>query len=152
MKNVRMIRKIIISICALVFINLKSQTKQDDILGIWMSQDQSVKVRVYKDGPAIKSKIIWFNEKLGSGNPMNTRVDIYNPDPYLKSRKIIGMEILEGLKFNNQKKRWDDGKIYDASSGRTWDAYAEMKAGNHLCVRGFWRWAWIGKSICFDKI
>lgn len=128
------------------------QTKMEDILGKWMATDKSVSVLVYKEGKLIKAKVLWFDEKLGNGQPINSRVDSRNPDPKLRNRKLIGMDILENLYFNADKKRWENGKIYDASSGRTWDSYAEIKEDGQLIVRGFWKWQWIGKTLHFDKM
>ncbi len=105
-----------------------AQSKMDDILGNWMAVDKSVKVQVYKEGGTFKAKVIWYDVKLGSGKPMHASVDSRNPNPKLRSRKIIGMQVLDGLHFNAATKRWENGKIYDASSGRTWDSYAERRA------------------------
>lgn len=133
------------------FLNVFCQITKDAILGKWMATDKSVAVSVYKEGNSFRAKVIWFDERLGSGKPMNSRVDIYNPDISLRHRKIIGMDILEGLQFDTEKQRYENGKIYDASSGRIWDAYVEIKEGNHLCVRGFWKWPWIGKTLYFVR-
>ncbi|QOW09763.1 DUF2147 domain-containing protein [Kaistella flava (ex Peng et al. 2021)] len=132
--------------------SVMGQTKMEDILGKWMATDKSVSVLVYKEGKAIRAKVLWFDEKLGNGQPINSRVDTRNPDPKLRNRKLIGMDILENLYFNTTKQRWENGKIYDASSGRTWDSYAEIKDDGQLIVRGFWKWQWIGKTLYFDKM
>lgn len=141
--------KLSIILIIISFLNVFCQNKKDDILGKWVATDKSVAVNVYKEGNAFKAKVIWFDERLGSGSPMNSRVDSYNPDSNLRHRKIIGMDILEGLQFNSEKQRYENGKIYDASSGRVWDAYVEIKEGSRLCVRGFWKWPWIGKTLYF---
>ncbi len=129
-----------------------SQVKKDDILGKWMAVDKSVSVNVYREGNSYQAKILWFDKSRGSGKPIHASIDSHNPNPELRHRKVIGMEILSNLTFNPEKQRWEHGKIYDASSGRTWDANVEVKDGNHLCVRGFWKWTWIGKSLCFTRI
>lgn len=134
------------------FMSINAQNKRDDILGKWMATDKSVAVQVYREGDDFKAKVIWFDKNLGSGTPIGTRVDSHNPDARLRNRKILGMDILEGLNYNADKKRWEAGKIYDASSGRTWDTYAEIQDDGKLSVRGFWKFKWIGKSIYFTRI
>ena len=131
---------------------INAQIKKDDVLGKWIATDKSVAVQVYKQGSDFKAKVIWFDERLGSGTPMNTRRDSHNPDIKLRNRKVIGMDILENLNYNAQDKRWENGKIYDASSGRTWDTFAEIKDNGELYVRGFWKFSWIGKSLYFKRI
>ena len=136
----------------LFFLNFSAQVSKDDLLGKWISTDKSVAVNVYREGNSFKAKVIWFDERLGSGTPMNTRRDSHNPDLALRNRKVIGMDILQDLDYNSEDKRWENGKIYDASSGRTWDTYAEIKKDGLLYVRGFWKFAWIGKTLYFKRI
>jgi uncharacterized protein (DUF2147 family) len=66
--------------------------------------------------------------------------------------KFLGMEILDGLRYDAQKKEWVNGKIYDASSGRYWSSCAKLLQNGILKVRGFWKVEWIGKSISFKKV
>ena len=136
----------------ILFLNVSAQVSKDDILGKWISTDKSVAVNVYREGNAFKAKVIWFDERLGSGTPMNTRHDTHNPNPKMRNRKIIGMDILQNLDYDSSDQRWENGKIYDASSGRTWDTFAEIKKDGLLYVRGFWKFTWIGKSIYFTRI
>ena len=141
------------SIFFLLFLccTVKGQTKIDDILGNWMATDKSVKVQVYKESGTFKAKVIWYDVKLGSGKPMHAATDTRNPNEKLRNRKIIGMQVLDGLHFNASNQRWEKGKIYDASSGRTWDSYAEIKDNGELIVRGYWKWQWIGKTLHFER-
>lgn len=128
-------------------------THPNDVLGTWMSVDNSVKVKVYKVNNQFRARIIWFNHLLSeSKKPMHLSSDIHNPNPNLRNRKILGMEILDGLRYDVQKKEWVDGKIYDASSGRYWNSSAKLLQNGTLKVRGFWKAEWIGKSISFRKV
>ncbi|MDQ0477255.1 DUF2147 domain-containing protein [Chryseobacterium gotjawalense] len=136
----------------LLFYTATAQNRIDDILGKWMSVDKTVSVSVYREGKNFKARILWFDERLGNGKPMNTRVDSHNPDLNLRNRKLIGMEILKNLNFNHEKQRWENGKIYDASSGRTWDSYIEIQENGLMIVRGYWKWTWIGKTLHFNKM
>jgi uncharacterized protein (DUF2147 family) len=123
----------------------------DDILGNWIAIDKSVKVQIYKEDGTFKAKLIWYDIRLGSGKPMHASVDNKNPNTKLRNRKIIGMEVLDGLHFNPTNNRWEKGKIYDASSGRTWDSYVELREDGELIVRGYWKWQWIGKTLHFER-
>lgn len=131
---------------------LHAQIKADDILGNWMSTDNSVAVKVYESNNVYRAKVLWFDESLGSGKPMNSRYDTQNPDEQLRTRKIIGMEILEGLKFNSQTSTWENGKIYDASSGRSWDSSISFAKDGTIKVRGYWKVKWIGKNMTFRRL
>ena len=130
-----------------------SAKSSDDLLGTWMSTDNSVKVQVYKMNNQFKAKVIWFNHLLSeSKTPMNLSLDTNNPSPALRNRKILGMEILDGLQYNPKTQEWINGKIYDASCGRYWSSCAKLLDNGILKVRGFWKFEWIGKTISFKKV
>ena len=146
-----MLIKNLILILYFCFFNLDAQSKSDAVLGKWLATDQSVAVEVYKQSGQYRAKVIWFDEKLGTGKPMHTRTDFENPDPHLRKRKILGMQVLEGLEYNSARKTWENGKIYDASSGRLWDSAAHITEDGLLKVRGYWKFKWIGKSLTFKR-
>lgn len=135
-----------------IFFNMSGRTKSDFVLGSWLATDKSVAVEVYKINDEFRAKVLWFNQKLGSGKPMQMRYDTENPNPALRKRKILGMEILEGLQYNSSNNSWENGKIYDATSGKFWDSSASLNKDGTLKVRGFWKFKWIGKSMSFKKI
>lgn len=138
----------------LLTISLKLSAKNpDDLVGTWMSIDNNVKVQVYKQNNQFRAKVIWFNHLLSeSKTPMHLSLDTNNPNPALRNRKILGMEILDGLQYNSKTQEWINGKIYDASSGRYWSSCAKLLDNGILKVRGFWKFEWIGKTISFKKV
>jgi uncharacterized protein (DUF2147 family) len=83
-------------------LSISAQSAKDDILGRWMSIDKRVAVSIYHEGSLFRAKVIWFDEADGSGMPMNSRVDLNNPNPKLRNVKIIGMDVLEGLNYNSK--------------------------------------------------
>lgn len=147
-----MIGKMYLLLLPFFCLSLNAQSHADDILGKWMAVDHSVLVKVDRHNNEYRAKILWFDVKLGSGIPLHLRLDKENPDPKLRSRKIIGMEILEGLQYNQQSHTWEHGRIYDASTGRHWDSSAKITADGILQVRGYWKFKWIGKSMSFKKM
>ena len=146
-----MFRRLIILIFVYSFGLSFAQVSSDAVLGKWMATDKSVAVEVFKVDEKYRAKVIWFDEKLGSGKPMHERIDDENPNPSLRNRKILGMEVLHGLRYDPKNESWEKGRIYDATSGRTWDSSAKLHNGI-LKVRGFWKFKWIGKSLDFKKI
>lgn len=147
-----MVQKIFILLFCFFSLNFIAQSNADEILGDWISTDRNVSVKIFKIKDEYEAKIIWFNEKLGSKKPMHQRLDLQNPNPKFHTRKIIGMEILNGLRYSPKTNTWENGKIYDASSGRTWDSAISLMENGHLNVRGYWKFKWIGKSMTFKRI
>ncbi|MBF8456206.1 DUF2147 domain-containing protein [Kaistella sp. G5-32] len=147
-----MLKKTFIFIFYFSIFTLQAQVKADDILGNWTTVENSVSVKVYKLNNEYRAKVTWFDERLGSGKPMNLRHDTQNVDPELRKRKVIGMEILEGLTFNPETSSWENGTIYDGSSGKYWDSSVTLNKDGTLKVRGYWKVKWIGKSLIFRRV
>ncbi len=135
--------------------SLKSKTTNnaDAIIGKWMNaEDNNIEVEVYKVGNEYKAKVVWFDDTDDRSRPMATRCDTKNPDKTLRSRKIIGLEVMYGLVYNVDEDEWQDGRIYDASTGKDWNAKAWINKDGCLKVRGFWHLEFLGQNMCFKKV
>lgn len=124
----------------------------DAILGQWMSVQGNIKVQVYREGSEYKAKVLWFKDTDDKSKPMNTRTDEHNPDPKLRQRKIIGMQVLSKMRYNPKSKRWEDGEIYDAKTGREWSSVAYLNKAGLLNLKGFWQFEFIGKTMTFKRV
>lgn len=124
---------------------------EDAILGKWITRQRNLEVEVYKQGDSFRAKIIWFKIE-DTTRPMNTRTDEKNPDPKLRSRKWLGMEVLRNLKYNAEDNEWQDGIIYDAKHGREWDSVAWINDDGFLKVKGYWVFKWISETLTFEKV
>ncbi len=122
------------------------------IVGRWISQQGNVIVQIYKDSVTFKGKVLWFNDSDDKNNPMNSRTDSNNPDINLRNRKILGLDVLHGLVYNNKCNCWQEGKIYDVRSGRTWSSSIMLENEDLLKIRGFWHYEFIGKSMIFQRL
>ena len=102
-----------------------------DVVGKWKLEDGSAIVEVYKSGDVYNGKIVWLeNPTESDGSPA---VDSNNPDPALRSRQIIGLNMLNGLKDTG--KDYSGGKIYDPGNGKTYNCSMKVE-GDVLKVRG----------------
>ncbi len=133
-------------------IKTQAQNKQDAILGKWESAEKNLIVEVYKQDNAFKAKILWFYDEDDTITPIDERLDIKNPNKSLRSRKIIGLNVLSGLVYNAKQNRWVNGRIYDSSSGKTWDATVWLTDADTLNVRGFYIFRFLGKTLIFTRI
>ncbi len=112
-----------------------SQTSADKILGVWLTQDKSGKIKIYKKGNQYYGKIIWMDEPYDSnGKPVT---DKENPDAKLRSRPIAGMDIITNLVYEDGE--WTDGNIYDPNDGKTYTCTLWLEDGK-LKVRGYLGW------------
>ena len=122
-------KKIIISMVAMLA-PLAAAFAQD-VVGKWKLDDGSAIVEVYKQGDAFNGKIVWLQDPTEpDGSPA---VDTNNPDAKLRSRKLIGLNMLSGLKKSGAE--YTGGSIYDPGNGKTYNCSMKVE-GDVLKVRG----------------
>ena len=102
-----------------------------DVVGKWKLEDGSAIVEVYKQGDVFNGKIVWLQHPIeADGSPA---VDDKNPDSKLRSRKLIGLNMLSGLKKADGE--YSGGTIYDPGNGKTYNCSMKVE-GDVLKVRG----------------
>lgn len=129
-----------------------AQYNSVDITGRWRNTENNIEVEIYKTGKEYKAKVIWFDDSDDKSRPMNVRNDQKNPNELLRTRKIIGLQVMQGMVYNAAAAEWQDGRIYDASSGKEWNAKAWLTNDGSLKVRGFWHFEFIGQNMSFKKV
>jgi uncharacterized protein (DUF2147 family) len=128
----------------------QSVPARQKICGRWESTDKNLIVGIYFQNNQFHSKILWYSDT--DGKPLNYWTDVHNPDPALRSRKILGMSILSGLDFVPATNSWENGLVYDSKHGRTWNAAAYIGKKGFLHVRGYWHFKFIGKTMTFKRV
>ena len=123
---------------------------KDRICGTWECTEKNIRIQVYTEGDEFRAKLIWFSDT--EGKPMDYWTDRNNPDESLRSRKILGLNMLSGLKYNPDKNIWDDGMVYDSKHGKYWNAEASLDKKGMLEVRGYWHFKFIGKTMDFVRM
>ena len=102
-----------------------------DVVGKWKLEDGSAIVEVYKQGDVFNGKIVWLQHPTeADGSPA---VDNNNPDAKLRTRKLIGLNMLSGLKKTGDE--YSGGTIYDPGNGKTYNCSMKVE-GDILKVRG----------------
>lgn len=102
-----------------------------DVVGKWKLEDGTAIVEVYQQGDVFNGKIVWLkNPTEADGSPAK---DDNNPDEKLRSRQIIGLNMLHGLKKNGGE--YSGGSIYDPGNGKTYNCSMKVE-GDILKVRG----------------
>ena len=107
---------------------------RDGILGAWLTAGGESKVEIYRcDSVTYCGKIIWLRDPLKEGNPV---IDDKNPEDSLKSRPVLGLQILRGFTYAGDRV-WSGGKIYDPKSGNDYSAKMTLVDDQNLDLRGF---------------
>lgn len=126
------------------------QISDDKICGKWITKEKNLVVKVFRSEGNLKAKILWF--KPDGIKEIEDFRDERNPDPSLRNRRLLGLEIVDGLKYKPHTKTWENGKIYDPYHGYFWDSSAYLTKDGVLKVTGYWKFKWIGKTLTFDKL
>jgi uncharacterized protein (DUF2147 family) len=133
--------KVLLSCAAILLAAMTSQCAElPDVLGFWKTVGNSSKLEIYPCGDKLCGKVAWLknpnyvNEKDG---PIDTpKIDRKNPDPSLRQRPIIGLQVIEGLTAMSDN-WWEHGKCYDPESGNTYRCKMHMTSPEHLEMRGY---------------
>ena len=114
--------------------SLSTFAQSDAILGEWYTADKDAVVTIFTDGKTISGKTTWMEEPNDSkGNP---KLDKENPDENLRSRKRMGLKIMQDFVYKGDN-IWEDGKIYKPSNGKTYGGTATLVNKNTLELEGY---------------
>jgi uncharacterized protein (DUF2147 family) len=112
----------------LVSTAIKAQTPADKIVGVWLNEDKTTKIEIFKTGNTYSGKIVWLAQPNDAkGNP---RLDKNNPDPDKRNQKILGLTIISELKYSNNK--WSGGTFYGPKRGQYANCSINLKSGQLL--------------------
>jgi uncharacterized protein (DUF2147 family) len=119
-------------------------------LGVWTNAEKKATFEIYKCGDKLCGKIITLTtpNDPATGKP---KTDSQNPDPKLRSRPRLGLVFMQGFKYDDDNK-WDDGKIYDPETGKTYSCYMKMESANAMEVKGYIGFSLIGKSQAWTRV
>lgn len=123
--------------------------KSTDVKGIWLNQDEDAKIEIYENGGKFFGKIVWLKTPIDP-ETNKPKVDKHNPDPSLRNRPTLGLEILKGFTFDG-KEEWKDGTIYDPKSGKTYSCYMRLENKNKLKIRGFIGVSMLGRTTYWTR-
>lgn len=132
--------------------HILAQKEADGALGIWLSQTEEAKLKIYKCGKSGNKycgKIIWLKEpNEEDGTP---KVDKENPNAKLRNRSIINLVIMKGFIYDEDNV-WEDGTIYDPKSGSTYSCKMTLKSKNTLDIRGYIGFSFLGRTEVWTRV
>ena len=137
-------KKIILLLLITISYTANSQT----IFGKWHS---------FNDETQEVESVIEVYEK--NGKAFAKIIEIKNPDRKTavcdkckgpkKDKPILGMEILSGLKKNDDE--WSGGKILDPKNGKEYKCYIKLVEDNKLKIRGYIGFSLLGRTAFWQR-
>ncbi len=93
--------------------------------------------------------MVWFKwPNDAQGLPL---VDLKNANPALRSRPLLGLTILQGLRRTGEG-TWDEGRIYNPDDGVDYRALMSIGGDGTLRVRAYVLVPLLGKSFIFTRV
>jgi uncharacterized protein (DUF2147 family) len=89
-----------------------------------MNEEKDTRIEIYKNGSEYLGRLIWapnFFEADGK----TFRKDISNTDKQLRTRSLQNIDLLHDFTFIDNI--WDNGKMYDPKSGKTYNSLMKLK-------------------------
>jgi uncharacterized protein (DUF2147 family) len=123
-----------------------SASAQDAVLGKWWTPKRDGQIEIYK---SIRGK---YFGRLVWGKSAGKKDD-KNPDPSLRSRELVGINLFTNFTYDAGDKEWEDGSIYDPSSGKTYSCKLWLTDdGKTMNVRGYIGFSLLGRTEKFTRV
>lgn len=122
-----------------------------DPTGLWWADRGGARVEIQRCGEALCGRIVWLRSPFDEhGCPLR---DENNPDPALRDRELIGVELLRAMRpSEDEDGLWTNGEVYDPSSGRTYDGRMRLKGPDRLELRGYLGIRLLGKTVTWIRV
>ncbi|MBC7413115.1 MAG: DUF2147 domain-containing protein [Bacteroidia bacterium] len=117
--------------------------------GTWLTESGKAKIKIVKIGDVYNGAIVWLKEPLRPDG--KAKLDDKNPDSKLRSRAILGMNLLSGFKKISEGK-YEDGKIYNAENGKLYSCVIKIKSDKLIDVRGYVGISLIGETQVWYRV
>jgi uncharacterized protein (DUF2147 family) len=113
--------------------NMIARAFAADPLGTWYTEDRDSQVRISKCGNALCGALVWLkNPNDSNGHP---KTDRENADPSKRSRPLLGVQIVLGMRPSSTPDEWD-GKVYNAKDGKTYTGSFILTGANTAQLKG----------------
>jgi uncharacterized protein (DUF2147 family) len=117
-----------------VGVNLIVPARAADPLGKWYTADHDSQVRIVNCHGALCGSVVWLQHPVdpATGRP---KTDKNNPDPKRRSRPLIGVEIVLGMRPSGTPNQWS-GNVYNSQDGRTYSGSFTLEGPNTAELKG----------------
>ena len=141
-------------------------SEPDDILGFWFANEGKSKIEIYKCESKYCGRIVWLKEPTYPANDEKgmaglVKIDRENESVDLRSRPIVGLEVVTDLVFDKTSEyhdegeapeaRWTRGRIYDPRSGKMYKCNMALKNPMQLEVKGYVGIPLFGRTVTWIR-
>ena len=149
----------LIVLALMILFATSASAQPSKVMGTWLTQSGVARVKISpcadpKIGALCGTVVGLINPKGPNGQVVapETVTDYRNPDPALRSRKMIGMPLIWGFKATSDPNAFEDGKIYNGENGKTYSANIGLQADGKLRLRGYVGSPMFGETQVWTRI
>jgi glucan biosynthesis protein C len=120
-------------------------------IGRWYAEGGAAQVEIGPCGAALCGTVVWVRSPFDDdGCPLRDR---WNPDPSLRARPVVGLQIVDGLvPAAPEREEWTGGSIYDPGSGRTYRATLTLDGNDRARLRGYVGVPLLGRTTTWLRV
>ncbi|MGZ3340621.1 MAG: DUF2147 domain-containing protein [Reyranella sp.] len=129
------------------------------VMGTWLTASGLAQVRLGPcpdpaNGPICGLVVGLINPKGPDGNAVapDMATDYRNPDPALRTRKVIGMPLIWGFKKTADPNAFEDGQIYNGENGKIYNANISLQPDGKLRLRGYVGTPMFGETQLWTRV
>lgn len=142
-------RNILLLLFCLTVCPVFGQIKGNDIVGRWLTEGGKGAIEIYYERGRYYGKLVWLRQpKDEEGKPAT---DIKNPDKSLRTRKLLGILILDSFVYDEEEREWNQGKVYNPDMGHDATGIITLIEKDVLKVKGYVGFKWISKSETWTR-
>lgn len=118
-------------------------------VGVWLHDNKRIKIEIAPCGDFLCAKIVWFRwPNDAHGLPL---VDLKNEDPALRTRPLLGLSVLYGLRRTGDNS-WEDGFIYNPDDGVNYRANMTIQKDGSLRIRAYVLVPLFGHTLIWTRV
>jgi uncharacterized protein (DUF2147 family) len=137
------------TVVAVIGVALATRVLAATPVGLWYAEGGAAQVAVEPCGDALCGQVVWLRSPFDDdGCDLRDR---YNPEPTLRRRRVIGLDILTGLQSGTDG-IWTNGRVYDPGSGSTYTCQLALDGDDRLRLRGYVGIPLLGRTTTWTRV
>ena len=118
------------------------------IIGVWLRDDNYIKIEIYKAGPQYFGRLIEGNS-LYEADGVTLKKDEHNAVDRLRRRQLKNLTVLTNFDYEG---RAYGGTFYDFETGKWYKSTLKLQGENVLKIRGYTVLSPFGKSTTWTRV
>lgn len=123
--------------------------QSDTAAGVWLHANKRIEIEIAPCGERLCAKVVWLKKPNNAeGLPLS---DVKNPDAALRSRRVLGLQVLSGMRHSGPD-TWADGMIYNPDDGSEYRATMFLKGDGALRIHAYVLVSMLGKTLVWTRV